>query len=221
MLLFVGDAVTRRRMAAIALLSIAVLVFRHGVYETIENQYLATRDTSDPNNVRGTSYEYRYALLRVSLGALERSPARMLWGYGLESFYDLHLRAPFYTNPKYPFESCDSSWIELTVETGFVGLFIMAMLLIKPAVLLFRHMRTIPKPESYLCGIILINMAQYYFMMTNVAIYSWGQTAYMLWMWIAIGMVYKHLLQKQKNMEVAEVEPPGKPPIDLFAAPGF
>jgi O-antigen ligase len=221
MLLLIGNAVTRKRMAAIVVLSVAVMVIRPGVYHTIVNLYAATVDTSNPDNPKGTSYEYRYALWRVSLEALGKSPGRELWGYGLESFYHLHLRAPFSTNPEYPFESADSSWVELMVETGYVGLLIIAILLLKPAVLVFNDWRRIRKPQNYLCGILLINMAQYYFMMTNVALYAWGQTAYMLWMWIAAGMVYKHVLQREKTAGAAEAQPADGARLELVAAPGF
>jgi hypothetical protein len=201
---FVGGAATRKRMLVILALVVLVLAARPGVRDTIWNLYLDTVDTSNPGNVKGQSYEYRYALWHVSTGAVERSLSHELWGYGLESFFYLHLRAPFGTNPEYPFASCDSSWAELMVETGFVGLGLIGLLLLTPALIMIRDMRRIPKPERAFLGVLLINMLQYYFMMTNVAIYSWGQTAYMLWMWIALGMVYRSAIVKQEAQNQAK-----------------
>ena len=221
LLLVLGDTVTRKRIAVLVALSVAVMVIRPGVYETIKSLYSATLDTSDPDNIKGDSFEYRFVLRDVAQQALHKSFKRELWGYGLESFYSLHLTAPFYDNPAYPFESCDSSWIELMVETGYVGWLLIAILLIKPAMVLLRDFRKISKPQRYLCAILFINMVQYYFMMTNVALYGWGQTAYMLWMWIAMAMVYKNALANEKSAEEETEAAPAKAQFELVGAPGL
>jgi len=199
LLLFAGTAGTRKIIVSMAVLTALVLIVRPGIRDTVLAVYSETVNTDDPNNLKGKSYEYRYALWRVGTKALNQSFPRQVWGYGLESFYSLHLRGPFFTNPEYPFESCDSSWVELMVETGYVGLLIIGILLIKPAVLIFREMRKLPKASRFLPGVLLINMLQYYFMMTNVGIYAWGQTAYMLWIWIAIAMIYKPLSDREST----------------------
>jgi O-Antigen ligase len=199
---------SKRRMLVIYGLAVAVMIIRPGVYDTVKNMYVGTLDTGDPNNQLASSYEYRYALIDVGERALARDRTRELWGYGLESFYYLDLTGPFINNPEYHFLSCDNAWVNLMVETGYVGLLIIALLLAMPAVITVRYCCRIPRPDNYLCWILLINMLQYYFMMTNLAIYSWGQTGYMLWIWIASAMVYGALKQRELIRDKSSVELP-------------
>lgn len=186
--IFVAHPRSRRPMLAIVALTAAVLIIRPGVYDSIENMYVSTLDTDNPDNVLATSYEYRYVLRKVVDQALSRSPSREIMGYGMESFFYLDLRAPFYNNPSYHFLSCDSSWLELLEETGYVGLAIVGTLLILPVLITLRKIRRIAKPDRPLYWLLVINMLQYYFMMTNVALYAWGQTGYMLWIVIALAV---------------------------------
>jgi hypothetical protein len=197
-LLFVYSQLkTRKAILVICLLTALVMVIRPGVYGTIKAIYVGTFDTDDPNNQLGSSYGYRYALWDVAEKALAKSTERQIWGYGIESWFYLDLKAPFGTNPEYPFLSCDNAWVQLTAETGYVGLVLIALLLFTPALMALRDVLKIPKPDNYLSWVLLINMAQYYFMMTNLAIYGWGQTGYMLWMWIAMAMVLRPIKQTE------------------------
>lgn len=203
---------TRKRILFIAAFCVAVFVIRPGVWQTVKDLYVNTLST-DPNNVYASSYEYRWALWHVGADALSKEPARTFYGYGMGTFYDLHLVAPFNTNPAYPFESCDEAWVLQMVETGYVGLALIASLLVLPALLTLRNLRRIPKPHRFLCWVLFINLVQYYFMMTNVEIYGWAQTGYMLWMWISILMVYPPLVQRdgrslrEIQTRCSEVEP--------------
>ena len=88
--------------------------------------------TFDPTSPLGSSYEYRYVLRELAVKAVSKDMGRALWGYGMESFYYLGLQGNLYGKP-YRFLSCDSSWVELLVETGYVGLIIVAALLFSPA----------------------------------------------------------------------------------------
>jgi O-antigen ligase len=135
---------------------------------------------------------------------LARSFSREMWGYGMESFYDLHIVEPFNTNPAYPFESCDNAYVQAMVETGYVGLSLIGIILLVPAIRAARDWWKIPKPENAICAVLLINMLQYYFMMTNVAIYGWGQTGYMLWTWVALTWSYGELTSKKKVVDLKQ-----------------
>jgi hypothetical protein len=194
-ILFLTIPRTRRYLYIISAMTILAFIIRPGVYQTVVDIYKGSIVT-DPNSELASSYQYRYALWGVGEKVLARSVSRQMWGYGMESFYDLHIVAPFNTNPAYPFESCDSSWAQAMVETGYVGLVLLILLLIVPAMATLRNCWKIPKPDNGLCWVLLINMLQYYFMMTNVALYGWGQTGYMLWTWIALSMSYAALLKK-------------------------
>jgi len=201
MVILYCQARTRRHMLLVVTLCVAVCVIRPGVWDTVKNIAVTTVATDDPNNMMAASYEYRWALWHVGVNALAREPARTLWGYGMACFFELHLTAPFLDNPAYVFESCDNAWVQQMVETGYVGLFLLAILLGTPALLTVRNVWKIPKPDNYLCWVLFINMVQYYFMMTNVAIYGWGQTGYMLWMWIAMAMIYPALKEAESAAE--------------------
>src|SRR5207302_1504180 len=175
----------------------SVLVMRPGVWETIQDTYAATLDDTTP---MGKSYEYRYALLDVARQALARSPARETWGYGMGSFVSLGLEAQF-LGRRYSFLSCDSAWIEFMVETGYVGLLLMAALLLRAAQITFVNFLKFPKPDKYLLLVLFIDMVAFYFAMMSVSTYSWGQNGHMLWMLIAMSMAYIGL--KRRKMEAA------------------
>ena len=208
LLLMYSPGRTRASMVVIAALCVAVFVIRPGVWQTVRDIYTGTVDTDDPGNVMAASYEYRWALWDVGANALARDPVRKVLGYGLGTFYELHLVAEFNGNPHYAFDSCDEAWVQQMVETGYVGLGIIALLLLAPAALSLRNLWKVPKPHNYLIWVLFINMIQYYFMMTNVDIYGWAQTGYMLWTWIAISMIYVSLVKKEAVVqERAELSP--------------
>jgi O-antigen ligase len=181
----------RKYMLVIAALALAVLIIRPGVYETIAESYAVT---FMPEHPKGSSYEYRYALMDVAKAALAKNTDRMLWGYGQESFYYLHLTGPFLGKPDHKFESCDSTWIQSMIETGYVGFGIFALMLGVAAWNTLRNVRRLQAPAKFLCWIFLINLVQYYFLMFSVAIYSWGQNGYMLWFIIAMSMAYPKVM---------------------------
>ena len=193
-LLFVFESGKMRKyQMVIAALALAVLIIRPGVLETIRNLYGETFDVSW-NNPKGMSAGYRFELRRLAQAALARDFRRQLWGYGMESFVDLNLEGEL-AGHQMPFLSCDSAWIELMVETGYVGLFLIACLLFAPAYLAWRDFRRLPSPDRYLSLNLFVNMTIYYFMMLGLAMYAWGQEGYMLWILIAASIVYGRLKQ--------------------------
>ena len=124
LVIFAGGKL-RKYILVIGPLSIAAMVVRPGIWATVKGIY---DNSFDMNTSTGTSYEYRYALQHAVTAKLE-SPTRAVWGFGLESFYDLHLEDDFLGKP-HVFLSCDSSWSELMIETGFVGLAIIILILV-------------------------------------------------------------------------------------------
>jgi O-antigen ligase len=176
----------RRYLAAIAVLTVAVLVIRPGVWDTIANIYVAT---FDPQSPLGSSFEYRYVLRDLAVKAVSKTTERSLWGYGMESFYYLKLEGQLYGRP-YKFLSCDSAWLELLVETGYAGLLIVASLLFLPLWRAWKDMRR----GAYPIQVYFVSaMIGYYFMMMSAALYGWGQTGYILWMIIAMSFAYRGL----------------------------
>jgi O-antigen ligase len=197
-LLFVFEPGKMRKYhMVIAALSLAVLIIRPGVLMSIRSLYGATFDVNW-SNPKGMSTGYRFELRRITQAALARDFRRQLWGYGMESFVDLNLEGEL-AGHRMPFLSCDSAWIELMVETGYVGLFLIACLLFAPAYLAWRDFRRLPDPDRYLSLNLFVNMTIYYFMMLGVAMYAWGQEGYMLWILIATSIVYGKLKESEQR----------------------
>lgn len=185
----------RRYLVAIGVLTIIVLVARPGVLGTLGNIYYATFDPTSP---LGSSYEYRYVLRDLAVKVVSKDMTRALWGYGMESFYYLGLQGNLYGKP-YRFLSCDSSWIELLVETGYVGLAIAAALLFTPAWRAWKDFRRGSNRSRYISLYLLVAVAGYYFMMLGAAMYAWGQTAYMLWIVIAVALAHIRLRERDRR----------------------
>lgn len=193
----------RRYILGIVFLTILVLVVRPGVLTSLVNDYNATTNI---NTQEGASYSYRYALFRVSQNAVDRNPSRALWGYGPESFFFLDLHGPFLGYPDWSFLSCDSTWIGFMVDTGYVGLFIMALLLLSPAFLGFRDYRQLEMPSKELSAIFFTTLVAFYFMMISVAMYSWGQIGYLLWILIALSLAHGRLARNKLPAPVYDID---------------
>src|SRR5712664_2431141 len=179
----------RRYLTVITLLMITILVVRPGIWGTIRNLYMVTLD---PDTAQGESYQWRYALYHITFLHLNGDFGRAMWGYGPESFFFLGWEGDF-QGQSVKYESCDSSVAALMAETGYVGFAIVAVLLLKVAFVTFRGFRRMPSPANSLCLVLFVNICAFCFMMTNVAILGWGQQNYLLWILIAIAVVYPTL----------------------------
>ncbi len=196
----------RKNVLIIGALAVTSMIIRPGIWATVAGIY---DNSFDMNTSTGTSYEYRYALQHAVTNKLLQSPERALWGYGLESFYDLQIEDDFLGKP-HLFLSCDSSWAELMLETGFVGLCIIILILFRPMWHALRSYRALPGSNRDLSLMLLINFVVFYFQMYSVGMYSWGQNGYMLWILIAITFAYPLCL----NEEEAEL---GGPEEEILA----
>ena len=186
----------RKNILIIGVLALAAMAIRPGIWATVKGIY---DNSFNMNTSTGTSYEYRYALQHAVTSRLLLSPSRALWGYGMESFYDLQIEDDFLGKP-HLFLSCDSSWAELMIETGFVGLGIIILILLKPAWRALRDYQILPAPDRYLSLMLLVNLLIFYFQMYSVGMYSWGQNGYMLWILIAITFAYPLCLEEEAEL---------------------
>jgi O-antigen ligase len=183
MLLVFGKQKSRRLLLYMAALSLAVCLVRPGVWGTISGIY-ATTFNMETNS--GSSYAYRYALQDAAVKRLSQNPTtRALWGYGPESFYLVHLEGPLLGTP-WVFLSCDNAWVEFLIETGFIGLSIMVMLLLWPAWVAWKGFWKGGPIDRHLSYVLFVNLVIFYFQMYSVGMYSWGQNGYMLWIVIAL-----------------------------------
>jgi hypothetical protein len=185
LLLIFGQKESRRVIAYVGVLCLAVLIVRPGVWGTIKGLY---DNTLNGDTEAGSSYSYRQALPKAALQRLSESPvSRVIWGFGPESFYDLHLQGNLLGKP-FAFLSCDDAWVEFLMETGFVGLLIMTVLLLSPMWVALRGYLRWSTPDRNLTFVLFLNLAIFYFQMYSVGMYSWGQNGYMLWIVISLAM---------------------------------
>jgi hypothetical protein len=193
----------RKYLAVICLVSFTALVVRPGVWETIMNLYEQTQDST---SVVGASYDYRNALLYAITNAVAKEPARMLLGYGLGTFRELGLDIDFQNETK-RWYTCDNHWALFLYETGYVGLSIITILLLKPLVMTLRSYRRLPRPEKYLSGVFFISLTAYYFLLLSVAGYNWGQQGYMAWILISLSVAHPKLVVRRRCENASTTSP--------------
>jgi O-antigen ligase len=189
--LLLGNRRMRQAVLVICLLSATVLIVRPGVWTSITNLYGATMHS---DSAQGQSYQWRYALYDIAFQHLNTDWRRALVGYGPESFYYLGWHGNF-QGDFVPFESCDSSVAALMIETGYVGLFLVAFLLFKSVMIGYQYARKRKQPDNLLCMALVISILMFCFMMTNVLIMGWGQQSYMFWIILALTVTYPRIAE--------------------------
>jgi hypothetical protein len=182
----------RAQILGAAFLGLVVLCLRPGIFGTLSDLF---RHTFVPDSLVGASFSYREALLRLAVDTLKESPLRALFGFGPGTFFGLQLETEF-RGRTHGFYSCDSSWVGFMFTSGYVGLLSMAALLCKPAWDCFRHLRGQMDDDRNFLAAVAAGLGGYYFMMTNVAIYGWGQPAFVPWILIAMFVIHKRLVDR-------------------------
>jgi O-Antigen ligase len=185
----------RKYVTVLGLLSIVLIASRPGIWQTIEGLYQSTQDSSSPV---GTSYEYRHALLVAVGTAVAKDPGRTLLGYGLGTFRELGLEINF-LHVVQRWYTCDNNWAAFLYETGYVGLLIIALLLLQPLFMTLASYRRLPRPEKYFSGVLFIVLAGFYFMLFSVAGYSWGQQGFFAWILISLAVVYPRVAMRKRQ----------------------
>ncbi|HWA96039.1 MAG TPA: O-antigen ligase family protein [Terracidiphilus sp.] len=206
-MVFFGGKQLRKYLLIIALVVATTLVVRPGIYTSLENMYVATKD---PDSPMGSSYQWRYTLYDLVKAQLGKNPARAVWGYGPESFYYLGLTTDFYLDGEVrtvKVESCDSSVAALMMETGYLGFAITALLLLAPLWIAIRGYFAASEDRKPLLVLFICNMGAYFFLMTNVAIYGWGQQTYILWVILAMASIYPTVVKAEAARESESTEP--------------
>jgi hypothetical protein len=190
----------RKYLITIAVLSLIVVVARPGIWQTIEGLYQATTDSTSPV---GSSYLYRDALTGAITNAVAKDSGRALLGYGLGTFRELGLDISF-LGVVQRWYTCDDNWAAFLYETGYIGLFLISILLFKPLLMALQNYRRLPRPENNFSGVLFISLAGFYFLLLSVAAYSWGQQGYMSWILISLSVCHPRVVLHE--LQVAEME---------------
>jgi hypothetical protein len=171
------------------------LVVRPGLFHTLADWY---ESTLNPNTLLGGSYEFRHDLNGAVIAAVAKDPTRVLFGYGLGTFRERGLDIEHLGDVRH-FYTCDNHWIMFLYETGYVGLILIAVLLLKPLILTFSNFYRLPRPDNYLSGVFFIALAGFYFSLLSVAGYNWGQQGFIAWILIASAMAYPQVILRQRG----------------------
>jgi O-antigen ligase len=193
----------RKYVTIMAVLSLAVVITRPGIRDTIVGLYESTQDSSSPV---GSSYEYRHALTDAVTSSVAKEPGRALLGYGLGTFRELGLEINFLHSVQ-RWYTCDNNWAAFLYETGYVGLVIIGMLLFKPLLMTLKSYKRLPRPERYFSGVLFIVLAAFYFMLLSVAGYSWGQQGFISWILISLSVVYPRVAMRERQGITASKTP--------------
>lgn len=198
MLTAAAESRIRKRVIGLGVLACLVLVLRPGIAETLVNMYNAT---FDPSSMMGSSLEYRPVLYRTVRETLSDDPIRAIVGFGLGAFREKGLVLKMPGIPAHRWFTCDSSWVLIWYETGYVGLLILGALLLRPAFLVVRDLRHLRKRDRYVSLVLLSSLTTFYIVMISVAIYGWGQNGHMMWTMIALSITYTRLKKDELRRE--------------------
>jgi O-Antigen ligase len=188
LLVLFGKGRMRTYTGAIVLTTVLVIAVRPGVRQSVFDLYAATLD---PDSPQGQSYQWRYVLFHVARTELSKDTGRSIWGFGPESFFYLGLTTDAMVDGEMhtvKVDSCDSAYVELMMDTGYVGLFIVALLLATGLLYSAYRFLTARTPDNMIYLIAFINLCAFSFLMSNVELWGWGQQSYMFWVVVAIAM---------------------------------
>jgi hypothetical protein len=202
LLFFMVNQKVRKYLIVTAVLGLTVAVSRPGIWETVAELY---QSSTDPNTPVGASYLYRDTLNQTIQSVVAKDAARMMLGYGLGTFRELGLDITFLGKTQ-RWYTCDNNWALFLYEIGYVGLFLIVLLLSIPIWIAFHSYRCLPKPGNRLSGVLLISLAAFYFLLMSVAGYSWGQQGYLTWILISLVVCHSRLGRVQETVEENQVE---------------
>lgn len=200
----VGGRGMRLRVALIGFGAALVLILRPGVRETIQNLYSATLDEE---SLKGNSYNYRWRLWVVAWSEIQRSPERLLFGFGPGSTESMDLTEYFYGHEGYSssmekigFTSWDNAYACDLIELGVFGCFIELMLHVSILWTIFANWRRTDSPGGVLEAGIAVGCVVFMFAMTNVSIFA-PQLKYMFWALAAAGSSPCGIRRGQRHVE--------------------
>jgi O-antigen ligase len=210
-----GGKSQRRRCKGIAVLVVAVMIIRPGVWQTIADKYEATFDT---NSHKGKSYEYRYRLWHVAISEIGKTPERTLFGHGGLSTETMDLSQYFEkqsggTTHKLGYTSWDNRYACDLMEFGVVGFALLVWLFGYISIRLGKvWWKGCEAGQAKRAGILAAAFV-FVFAQTNVDIFS-EQLKFLFWGLTAMGFALGTDLSKvsrrarmPKDVLISAVEP--------------
>ncbi len=185
-----GGPSLRRKLLVTALLAAAVLIWRPGVRESISDRMLST---FVEDSVEADSYQTRWQLWDIAWTEIQKSPERLLFGYGPMSTEHMNLEHYFYGQEGWSssvqalgYTSWDNNLACDLIELGVVGLALeLALFATIMAQLLANYRVSLPQQRILPAGIIVACLV-FMFATTNVFIFS-PQLKFLFWALVAIG----------------------------------
>jgi hypothetical protein len=170
-LVILGRADVRRKLAVMLLLVPVVLVLKPGVVRYLAD---AMKVTTDSMSLKGGNFQYRLELWKVAWTQISRSPERLLFGYGpgagLTSTVDWKLS--YREDDEEEIWSWDNHLAYDLYQSGVVGF--LSSLILYSGVLLaaYRFWRRAPPDEKGLMACLVAALWAYVFMLTNVLMFA-------------------------------------------------
>jgi O-antigen ligase len=199
-----GGKGARRKVVYIALVAAAILIFRPGVRETIQNLYSATLDE---NSQKGSSYQTRWELWTVAWKEIQKSPERLIFGYGPASTESMDLSDYWYGQEGYSSSmtkightSWDNNYAADLIELGLIGLVLEMILFLSIIRTLVDNWRRSDPEIRIVSGGVTVACLVFMFAMTNVFIFA-PQLKYLFWALVAIGCNFARAFADQMLSE--------------------
>jgi hypothetical protein len=185
-----GTKQTRKRAVWIVILTVATIVLRPGIRDTIVDRYY---ETFLPGSYKERSYAYRWTLWYVAWSEICKSPERFLFGYGGLSTESMDLSRYFGheeggTAGKIGFTSWDNNYASDLIEFGVVGVGVETITYALIVICLLKRWRKAKGNIKGVLGGLLAACFVYLFARSNVFIFS-VQLKLLFWTVVAIGCV--------------------------------
>jgi O-antigen ligase len=208
-----------RKLAIIAGLAAVVCIVRPGVWQTI---FGLSNQTFQAGTLKASSYNYRWKLWHVALAEIEKSPARLLFGYGGQSTETMDLSGYFGHEEgglaiTIGFTSWDNNMACDLIEYGIVGFTIQMLIYLYVIRRLLSDWHRAEGALRELMAAIAASILVYVFALSNVYIFA-PQLNYLFWILAALGIAASRLWPAPGVNPAAELESAENPPAGGMAA---
>jgi O-Antigen ligase len=203
-LMLFNGAESIRKLVILLLLAVLVCIVRPGVWDSISG---LSKQTFETGTVKATSYDYRWKLWGIAYSEIEKSPQRLLFGYGGQSTETMDLSRYFGheeggTAVTIGFTSWDNNMACYLIEFGIVGFSLEMFIYFIVIRRLILNLRQADGDLRRLLAAITASCLVYVFALSNVYIFA-PQLNYLFWTLVALGTAVVRL----QPVPATEAEP--------------